>query len=335
MKPRPKRHDPKRRRSSRKLAALAATPLLAASTIAATPSTAQAVTTCHEVRIPVRPHAQIAGTLCAPPAATTIEVLVPGGTYTRWYWTETGYTAAANRAGIATLAIDRLSNGKSTQVPVGSNSFTQQGNDVHKLLTWAHSHKWKKIVLGGHSIGSAIAINEASRYHDADALLLTGITHSPHILPLVRTIVGLVRPANAMPQFKDRPIGQLTHARQSDRAAAFGGPDDPPEMTAADFAHRDTVGPIEIVDAAVQIPVNGSKRITAPVLNIVGDHDVNLNCGLGPCTAPARLKAAERPRYGGPYTAMIAANAGHSMNLARSHTQTYTKMNHWVTTTLG
>lgn len=321
-----------------RFASLAATPILALSGIIAAPTAAHAEpspTACREVRIPVRAHAQVAGTLCTPRAATTIEVLVPGGTYNRWYWTGTGYTSAANQAGFATLAVDRPGTGKSTQVPAGTNTAGRQADAIHNVLSWVHDQsQWKHVVLGGHSLGSVVVINESSRYHDADAVLVTGYTHVPNIPSVVRLFAGLVHQANKMPGFEDRPALQLTQASQADRVAAFSGPDDPAEMKAADYAHRDTTTPVEMVTGGAQILLNFSKLIKTPVLNVVGDHDVNFYCGLVPCTKPARLTATEGHLYGGPYKAMIAADAGHSLNLAPSHERTYDEMNQWVATAL-
>jgi pimeloyl-ACP methyl ester carboxylesterase len=64
--------------------------------------------------------AMMAGTLCRPPGASTVMVLVPGSTYNQTYWDfpyqlETyDFRLAMNRAGYATLVIDRLGVGKSS-----------------------------------------------------------------------------------------------------------------------------------------------------------------------------------------------------------------------------
>jgi hypothetical protein len=47
------------------------------------------VTRCRNVSIPVSAAGQtsnIAGTLCVPPGATSVQLLVPGWTYGRYYW---------------------------------------------------------------------------------------------------------------------------------------------------------------------------------------------------------------------------------------------------------
>lgn len=79
-------------------------------------------TQCRNIAISVNVVGQsgkIAGTLCAPPKATTLQVLVHGLSYNRGYFDvrfEPGtysYAQAANNAGYATLAIDRLGSGAS------------------------------------------------------------------------------------------------------------------------------------------------------------------------------------------------------------------------------
>src|SRR4051812_3632093 len=79
-------------------------------------------TECRNVTVPITVGDQtgaVAGTLCAPPEATSLQVLVHGLTYNRGYFDipiepdTYSYARAANRAGYATLAIDRLADGQS------------------------------------------------------------------------------------------------------------------------------------------------------------------------------------------------------------------------------
>ncbi|HEY3471347.1 MAG TPA: alpha/beta hydrolase, partial [Amycolatopsis sp.] len=87
------------------------------------PVPASASVTCSDLNVPISmgllPET-MHGRLCAPPQATTVVVLIPGGTYNESYW-DIGYTPeirsfrlAMNQAGIATLALDRLGTGESS-----------------------------------------------------------------------------------------------------------------------------------------------------------------------------------------------------------------------------
>lgn len=107
------------------IAAFDGRPALAASPMS------QGSTTCARVEVPV----SIGGTsgpiatgriarTCNPPGATTMQLLVHGWTYNQYYFDipyqpETySYALAANRAGYATLAIDRLGAGASLHPPI-------------------------------------------------------------------------------------------------------------------------------------------------------------------------------------------------------------------------
>src|SRR5581483_9851929 len=112
---------------SRRQCAIAALGALAAMSVSAAASCAapraDSPSTCEAVSLPVTlapgqaAKYQISGTLCGvdPAAANqTIELLVPGLTYTREYWqfpydpSRYSYVRYANAAGLATLAIDRI-----------------------------------------------------------------------------------------------------------------------------------------------------------------------------------------------------------------------------------
>ena len=102
---------------------------LLATGLTAVPTPATAAVSCQDVSFPVRigltplvtSQETMAGSLCAPAGATTLQVLIPGGTYDRSYWNvgfdpnTHSFTKAQNDAGFATLAIDRLGTGKSSK----------------------------------------------------------------------------------------------------------------------------------------------------------------------------------------------------------------------------
>ena len=107
---------------------LCAAALLATGTLLA-PAPASAAVTCEDVYTPVNigltplvPSLErMYGRLCAPQGAQTVQVLIPGGTYDSSYWDigfepdSRSYTRAQNKAGIATLAVDRLGTGRSSK----------------------------------------------------------------------------------------------------------------------------------------------------------------------------------------------------------------------------
>ena len=160
---------------------------------------------CQRLSVPValspgRPlRYQVSGVLCGVRASAenqTIEVLVPGLTYTSEYWdfpyqpASYSYALHANHAGYATLAIDKVGTGASSQPPALELTQAAEVYTLHEVIRAVRhgqlGHAFGKVVLVGHSEGTFIGILEAGTYHDVDGLLETGFldTSSP-LLPLV------------------------------------------------------------------------------------------------------------------------------------------------------
>lgn len=147
--------------------------------------------TCQELDFPVTlvgiPQT-MHGWLCVPVGgAATVQVLIPGGTYNSGYWDigfepETrSYRRAMNNAGYATLALDRLGTGQSSNPPSAVLTATTEAVAVHEVVQQVRSGvagaHFDKLILGGHSFGSGIAIIEAATFHDVDGVLITGLAH--------------------------------------------------------------------------------------------------------------------------------------------------------------
>jgi hypothetical protein len=105
-----------------------------------------AATKCSELRVPVSVpggSGPIAGTLCQPPGATTVQLLVHGYTYGRYYWampqvTETySYAWGANLAGYATFALDRIGIGASWHPPSPLITYDSNVSAVHQVVRCA------------------------------------------------------------------------------------------------------------------------------------------------------------------------------------------------------
>ncbi len=131
------------------------------------PGTADAAqVTCADVSVPVRvglTAQSMNGTLCVPQGATTLQVLVPGGTYNAVYWDigydpqVLSYREAVNEAGIATVAVDRLGSGRSSRPLSTLVTLATQAQAVHAVIQSLRP-LFRKLVLVGHSIGSAIVM---------------------------------------------------------------------------------------------------------------------------------------------------------------------------------
>ncbi|HUQ58284.1 alpha/beta hydrolase [Lentzea sp.] len=309
------------------------------------PAPASAAVTCQDVSYPVRigltplvtTQETMAGRLCVPANAKAVQVLIPGGTYDRTYW-DVGFeplthsfTQAQNKAGFATLALDRLGTGRSSKPLSALVTASTQASAVHQVITTLKP-RFAKVIVGGHSIGSAMAIIEAATYDDVDGVLVTGFTHKMNHLTVVPVL------ANMVPAGLD--VGYLT-TMPNTRYNSFHKPG--PLITGAisfDESTKDVFAVTEAVDTillnTVVVPV--SRKIDVPVMIALG-NDTHF-CGAGiplegsDCSSPAALKADEAqffpavPRL----NTYILNGYGHSINYAPNAPAYLTAVANWAKT---
>jgi pimeloyl-ACP methyl ester carboxylesterase len=293
-------------------------------------SAVAAQTTCEDVEVPVTvglSPQSMHGRLCVPRGATTLQVLVPGGTYTSAYWDigyapkTRSYRQAMNRAGIATVAIDRLGSGRSSKAVSAVVTVSAQAEAVHAVIQSLRS-RFDEVVLVGHSIGSAVAMTEAVTYRDVDGVVVTGLSHRinlPGAVPVFTTLA----PALLDPSFKDRglDLGYLTTIPGT-RYSSFHAPGaSEPGALAFDEATKDVVTLTETVGTVLVgslIPL--SRRITVPVMLVMGGGDGNF-CGppLGAdCSSNEALRVSEGRFYAAEarLRAHVVPGYGHSLNFS-------------------
>ncbi|GLY54675.1 alpha/beta hydrolase [Lentzea sp. NBRC 102530] len=288
---------------------LCAAVLLAAFIPVSTPANA-AQTTCEDVYTPVQfglVKQTMYGRLCVPQGAKTLQVLVPGGTYTSGYWDipvdgdKRSVVRAMNSAGVATMAVDRIGSGKSTKPLSILVDVPNQAQAVHQVIEKLRP-RFTKVLVGGHSIGSAIAMAEAGTYKDVDGVLITGMTHQWDYVRAVPALTNLV-PAllDAKLSLRGLDVGYLTTVAGS-RYRMFHAPG--PENTAVnawDEANKDVVSAGEFVTTALMsnlvLPV--SALIDVPVMTMQTSDDYF--CGTPPlgadCSSASALVRSEKPFY--------------------------------------
>jgi pimeloyl-ACP methyl ester carboxylesterase len=306
------------------------------------PAPAQAATTCEDLYVPVTvallPQT-MHGRLCTPAGASTVAVLIPGGTYNASYW-DIGYTPevrsfrrAVNQAGIATLALDRLGTGRSSKPLSALLSASVQATAAHAVVQ-AVRPRFAKVVIGGHSIGSAMAMIEAGRYRDVDGVLVTGMTHRMNLVSVIPTLAQMI-PAPLDPGVPGRDAGYLT-TDPGTRYAAFHtpGPRDDAAL-AYDESTKDVFAATEAVDSLTLTTVitPASQRITAPVLLVVG-NDPNF-CGIlgSDCSSPQALRASEAPFFGTSQLQTYILNGyGHAINYAPNAPTYFGVVGNWLKT---
>lgn len=309
---------------------------------------------CSDVTVPVAlvPGAaakySVYGRFCAPESgrADTAQLLMHGLTYDHTYWDlpdpaggeRYSYTAAANRAGMATLAIDRIGIGDSSRPPgllvtVDANAFV-----AHQVVKYLRDKGFARVVEVGHSYGSWVAWIEASEYGSADAYLFTGISHGINATAPTRLLPRLY-PASLDPALRGQ-VSDLTYltSMPAQRYTMFHEPAEvDPELLAFDEEHKQTVtvGEIDNFPLILLRPLD----VRAPVLLINGSDD-QLFCGLlaADCSTPERLLSYERPRLGShvpSVDAVIVPGAGHSLTYAGNADKWFAQAQTWITNTVG
>jgi pimeloyl-ACP methyl ester carboxylesterase len=318
---------------------------LLATGITLVPQPASAAVTCEDVYTTVQigltplipSRERMYGRLCAPQGAKTVQVLIPGGTYDNSYWDigfepdSRSYTRAQNKAGIATLAVDRLGTGRSSKPLSALVTASTQASAVHQVIRTLKP-RFEKVIVGGHSIGSAMAMIEAGTYQDVDGVLVTGFTHKMNYITVVPVL------ANMIPAGLD--LGYLTTMPDT-RYNAFHKPG--PLVSGAisfDESTKDVFAATEAVDTillnTVVIPI--SRQIDVPVMIVVGNdtHFCGANFPLmgSDCSSAANLKADEGqffpavPRL----DTFILNGYGHSINYAPNAPEYHSVVAAWSKT---
>lgn len=307
---------------------------------------------CQPVSLPVSLSAglpadqKLSGTLCTPldwaEGAHQIDVMVSGGSYNRTYWDWPvkpaiySYVDKTLRAGRATLAYDRIGYGASSHpvsalVTVDANAYA-----LHQLIQWASGQGFTQVNAIGHSVGSVVALKEASTYKDVTRLVLTGMLHP--IAPLASTVVATdIYPALLDPQFLGKSFdpGYLT-TRPGTRQSLFYVPWADPAVVAYDEAHKDTMTSVEFDGALTETELppilnTTGKGITVPLLIVVGENDALL-CGvLAPCSQN-QLYVREAPYYSNAadFTVKSIPGTGHSLTLNPTADESFGAINQWL-----
>jgi pimeloyl-ACP methyl ester carboxylesterase len=296
------------------------------------PAPANAVeTTCQDVYTPVSfglTQQTMYGRLCVPQGATTVQVLVPGASYTNAYWDipvvpdVRSVRLAMNHAGIATMAVDRIGTGKSTKPLSALVTTTSQAEAVHQVVQRMRG-QFRKVLLGGHSLGSVISIIEAGTYRDVDGVLITGMTNQWDYLKAVPAVASSI-PVTLDPRLSKLGLdpGYLTTAPGS-RYNMFHKPGvlnqavvDYDESTKDVFTATELVTTVLMVNTVLP----ASRAITAPVMSVQTTADYF--CGTPPlgsdCSSNEALAASERPFYSQAprVDAFVLSGYGHCFNFA-------------------
>lgn len=362
----------------RRVVALLAAAVVAAAPVTGTArATAPTAPVCLTAEVPVAvepgnplvPGAPALSACPGPPAALSVRTCVPGsgeaprgvqllvhGAVTdHRYWNlpdpdgtgRNSWEAAALAAGWATASVDRLGSGASSHPPSGSVTLDANASALSTLARSLRagqvpvargSLRAERVVFVGHSQGSGVVALAASRFGDADALVLTGYSH--HIPQPYASVAfaSALQPAALEPRFAGLDAGYLT-TRAGARGFLYApGTDVDARLLARDEATKGTVTVGELAGGgALQQTV--LRGVTVPVLVLTGDRD-GLFCSqtagdLGAdCSSGAALAAGERPWFPAApsVSAVVVPGAGHMLNAFGSAPEAFAAAIAWLAT---
>jgi pimeloyl-ACP methyl ester carboxylesterase len=254
-----------------------------------------------------------------PSSTADVVILVPGATYAHVYW-DLPYrqdvyslTRWLNRAGFDTLALDRIGTGGSDRPPTPVVTLPANAFVLHQIVQHLR-HRWARVFIVGHSMGSLISVLEAATYNDVDGVVVTGVLHTQDAQS---KFIRHFHSAADDHRFADDPPpdGYMT-SRPGGRLACFYWKDTVEDtVLRLDEATKDTVtaGELASIDLARQSSVSGA--VSSPVLVIVGQRDITASSD--PITADGAAMAAERGFYDGArtYDAAVIPETGHNICL--------------------
>jgi pimeloyl-ACP methyl ester carboxylesterase len=209
----------------------------------------------------------------------TLQLALHGGNYNHKYWDvptinghEYSYARYMAERKYAVLALDQLGTGESSKPDGDLVTLTATASAIHQVIgqlragTSELGYSFNRIVLVGHSLGSINAIYEQGTYHDADALITTGLGHVPHELPLPPAVIGEMLQYPYFP-FPDDLRAQLFY---------YAGDADPDVIAydrdnLADLLPRGQL--VTAIFSSFDPAANRVSEVTGPVLVQLGEHD--------------------------------------------------------------
>ncbi|CAN7618488.1 alpha/beta hydrolase [Trinickia sp. LjRoot230] len=295
----------------------------------------------------------VSGKLCLPASgqANTVILAVHGATYDHNYWDWPyqsiiySYRNFMTAAGYAVFVYDRIGAGLSSHPASADATIDSDGYVAHQLVQGLrqgqlNGYAFKHVVLAGHSLGSYTSWVEAGKYHDVDAVIVTGIAHKTSAA--VGTLLSQdIYPAQQDPKFKNTSWaasdpGYLTTVPGT-RSTAFYYPlTTDPAVVQLDETLKQTVTQAELGGIFVTgpgTPAYYSSLINVPILLVNGDKDI-IFCAsdAADCSSSLALQNNERPYYPASpsMTALVMPYSGHDINLEVTAPAWYTASLAWL-----
>lgn len=280
-------------RFSARVLRVAACAVLIAAGCAGFPATAAAEAGCHPVGVPASiaggASGTVSGTLCAPPGARTVQLLIHGFTYGQYYWDfpyrpeEYSYVRAANSAGYATLDIDRLGTSPSFRPPSAEVTIESNAEVVHQVVTALRNGSlgaaFAHVVLVGDSYGSFTSYVVAGKFGGVDAIVATGASHKANLLGFGTEVMTRTVPALLDPKFAGQALDPGYVTTLPGARSVFYGKQADPQVVAVDEQDKQPGAVTEFVTYLQEYLATATRNVDLPVLTVNGSEDPFV-CGL-------------------------------------------------------
>lgn len=290
---------------------------------------------------------ELAGDLYLPAegaAPSTVQVLLPGLTYDRRYWTIPGpnnYAHHMARAGYAVLALDRIGTGQSSRPPALEVNTDNHVAVLHQVIQALRAGEiadlaFSGVVVVGHSYGSGIAIVEAAVHQDVDALIVSGMLHTT--APLYEKVREFFHPASEDPVLAptappEWPEWYMTQ-RPGFRATMLEYAENiDPRMSRYNELIKSTATLGEGESLPQTYAPEYSRAVRVPVLLVVGQHDA-LFCGeqvgFGAVAGPVHDFEKSFYHPDASLETHVIPRSGHSLNLHANAPEWFEIARHWM-----
>lgn len=251
---------------------------------------------------------------------STLVLLMAGGSNNTTYWDwplhpeRHSFVKHATAAGFATLNLDRPGYGKSDRPDPTTMDFRTQARAirqvVEQLKNGAVGHRFKRVVVNGHSMGGMVAWHTAVHPSPADAVIVSGVGHDQPGMSM-DAVFAAVQPVEEHPSY-----GLGTGLRPGYFVKRLS-PDLP--ATGHDFYTSVLQDTVMLAELQAIKPDSEDYAITRgiriPTLFAIGQHDLRWCCTTGDCaTDPVFVKEHEKYAPGTDLTRFIVPQAGHLIN---------------------
>ena len=323
------------------------------------PVAAESALQCSDHVLPVKlaPGAtetfEVVGTLCSqgPAAGKTVQLLLHGSTYARYYWDfpfqpeHYSYVRSAAKRGYVTFNLDRIGSGASDRpngnlVDIDANAYV-----VHQVVEALRagqvaSQSFQKIIVVGHSMGSMTTLNYAGTLAgEADGIILTGFLHDVNFDFVNTVLLPALYPATLDPKFAGQyPNFDYFTTLPGSRSGPFYYMENVnPEVLARDESLKQTttIGELNTGPLMVFSPI--SFEIEGPVQVVIGEFDYIFCGNLVNCSDKPAVQNYESSFYSDSAcveTAVIS-EAGHNLNVHTNADAAFNQMLAWADRNVG